>query len=392
MNRHLILLLGLLFGAGGARAEPFLPQRPDQVLERLPVGLTEVVSRGLPRRQAELAGRSDDPEASVALAWEYVRLGRSEADPRYYGYARAALAAWWDQPRPPPEVLLVRATLRQNRHEFAAALADLDSLLEQRPGNAQAWLTRAVVLGVRGRPRAALDSCLPLSRLADRLLAATCIGHALSLQGRADQAYRLIREALVASPAARPGDRLWALTVLAETAVRQGWNEVAERHFLQALALGERDVYLLTVYADFLLDRGQPERVRELLVGETRIDSLLLRLAIATRRLGQEDWRTLADEFADRLAAVRRRGEVSHLGDGARFLLALRDRPEAALELAQANWRLQREPADALLLLRVAVEAGQPRAALPVRDWLAASGLRDVRLAEWLPALPEPDR
>lgn len=391
MNRYLILLLSLLFGAGIGQAEPFLPQQPDQVLERLPVGLMDAVSRELPRRQAELAGRSDDPETSVALAWEYVRLGRREADPRYYGYARAALSAWWDQPRPPPEVLLVRATLRQNRHDFAAALADLDSLLEQQPGNAQAWLTRAVILGVQGKPRAGLDSCIPLTRLVDRLLAATCIGHALSLQGRAEQAYRLIREALTASSAAEPGDRLWALTVLAEIAVRQGRHEAAGRHFRQALALGERDVYLLTAYADFLLDRGQADRVHELLADEVRVDPLLLRLAMAKRQLGLEDWRSLTDEFATRLAAVRRRGETSHPGDGARFLLELGDQPEAALELAQANWRLQREPGDALLLLQSAFEAGQPRAALPVRDWLAASGLRDVRLAEWLSALPESD-
>jgi hypothetical protein len=244
-----------------------------------------------------------------------------------------------------------------------------------------------MVLAVQGKPRAALDSCIPLIHLADRLLAATCMGHALSLQGRAEQAYRLIREGLADARSAEPGNRLWALTTLAEIAARQGWNDVAERYFQQALALGERDVYLLTVYADFLLDQEQPEPVGELLADETRIDALLLRLAMAKRRLGREDWRSLADEYAVRLDAVSRRGEISHLGDGARYWLLLRDQPEAALELAQSNWRVQREPRDALLLLRTAVEAGHPQVALPVRDWLAASGLQDVRLVEWIDSL-----
>jgi predicted Zn-dependent protease len=391
MNRYLILMVSLLFGMGAARAEPYLPQQPDQVLEHLPSGSTANLIRKLRERQERLAGKSADPAHAAALAREFIELGRREADPRYYGYARAALSAWWDQPQPPAEVLLLRATLRQNRHEFAAALADLDSLLGRQPGNAQGWLTRAVILAVQGRPRAALDSCIPLTRLVDRLLAATCMGHALSLQGRAEQAYRLIREGLADAPSAEPGNRLWALTTLAEIALRQGWNDAAERHFQQALALGERDVYLLTIYADFLLDRDQPERVGELLADETRIDALLLRLAMAKRRLGLEDWRSLADEYAARLDAVRRRDGNGHPGDGARFLLALRDRPEAALELASTNWRLQREPNDALLLLRAALAAGRPDAALPVRNWLAVSGLEDARLAELLDHLPEAD-
>ena len=62
----------------------------------------------------------------------------------------------------------------------------------------------------------------------------------------------------------------------------------------------------------------------------------------------------------------------------ARFLLA--GDPEAALRLAQANWASQREPWDARVLLAAALAAGQPQAAAPVLEWMAATGIEDVAL------------
>ena len=100
-----------------------------------------------------VAGSRTEPEnidLAVHLARLYIELGRAEADPRYYGYAQAALLPWWDRPAPPPDILLLRATLRQSQHDFPGALADLSQVLDQDPRNAQAWLTRAVILRVTG--------------------------------------------------------------------------------------------------------------------------------------------------------------------------------------------------------------------------------------------------
>jgi hypothetical protein len=62
-----------------------------------------------------------------------------------------------------------------------------------------------------------------------------------------------------------------------------------------------------------------------------------------------------------------------------------------ALPLAQTNWAEQREPADALLLLQAALATRQPKAAQPVLQWLAQSGIESVLLqplATQLKALP----
>ena len=82
----------------------------------------------------------------------YVALGRSEGDPRYDGYAQAALAPWWDLAEPPVPVLILRATLEQRRHDFDAALADLERVLARQPRHPQALLTKATILEVQGKP------------------------------------------------------------------------------------------------------------------------------------------------------------------------------------------------------------------------------------------------
>lgn len=377
-------LLGVVLGlAGPALAAPFVPAAPDQVLERLPLAATDSRTRELQGLRRQLAERPNDLELALRVARRNLEIGRAEADPRYYGYVQAALAPWWNQNPPPPEVLLLRAVLRQNRHDFDGALADLRQVLAVQPRHPQAWLTQAVVRQVQGEPVEALRSCLALRRLANSLLFNTCLSGALGRNGQAEFAYNGLRRALENAPEADVEDRLWAMTVLAETAEQRGDARAAETHFRDALALGRRDVYLLGAYADFLLDRGRPAEARELLEDEQRADGLLLRLALAERRLDDPAWQRHADLLEARFAAARQRGDGTHVASEARLRLELRQQPREALELAQRNWAQgQREPQDARLLLEAALAAGQPQAAREVLDWLTRIRLEDQRLAE----------
>ena len=364
-------------------AAPFIPVDPNQVLEKLPLAAVDPQTRELQGLRRQLATRPDDLKLALRVARRNLEIGHAEADPRYYGYAQAALAPWWDRNPPPPEVLLLRAMLRQNRHDFDGALADLRQVLQANPRHAQAWLTQAVIQQVQGEPAAALRSCLALRRLTGSLLFNACWGGAASRGGQAEAAYRGLSQALAGSPDADPVERQWALTVLAEIAEQRGDAPAAETHFRDALALGRRDVYLLGAYADFLLDRNRPAEARELLKDEQRADGLLLRLALAERRLDDPAWQRHADLLEARFAAARQRGDSTHVASEARLRLELRQQPQEALELAQRNWAQgQREPQDARLLLEAALAAGQPQAAREVLDWLTRIRLEDERLAE----------
>ncbi|MEE4376041.1 MAG: hypothetical protein V2J55_00815 [Candidatus Competibacteraceae bacterium] len=361
-------------------AAPFVPQEDSQVLERLlyPADTPEV--RELRQWRAELSRQPHNLDLALRLAWGYVAQGRAEADPRYYGYAQAVLEPWWQQP--PVPVLLLRATLRQNRHDFQGALNDFAAVLEIQPRNAQAWLNRAVILGVQGDYRSALRSCLPLSRLSTQLLASACAGSILSVNGQAQTGYRLLQDALDNSASADKREQLWAITILAETAARLGRVRAAEQHFQEAFRLDLRDAYLLNAYADFLLDQNRPEEVRNLFQNDTRPDAFLLRLALAEQRIGSPETKAYQQQLADRIQAIRMRGDSTHLNTEARFTLHLLDRPAEALQLALRNWTVQREPTDARLVLEAALAADDPKAARPVLDWLAETGLEDVHLAQ----------
>jgi Tfp pilus assembly protein PilF len=381
------LLLAAVPVAGSA--EPHVPDDDAAILERLPAARDPRV-RVLALAQERLAEQPDDLNRALSVASGYLALGRSEGDPRYDGYAQAALAPWWDLAEPPLPVLILRATLEQRRHDFEAALADLEHVLARAPGHPQALLTKATILGVQGQPVQALASCAQLAGGVEVLIEAACAASARGLTGGARRSYRLLEDALRRSPGAEPVLQVWAHTILGELAEQLGEVAAAEKHFRAALSLEQRDPYLLGAYADFLLDRDRPGEVRDLLEDESRIDPLLLRLALAERRLGAAALGEHVALLQARFDAARRRGDSVHLREEARFTLHLLDRPGAALELARRNWASQREPADARLLLEAALAADDPAAARPVLDWLDRTGLEDARMAALARRLAEP--
>lgn len=366
-----LVLLCPMIAVEGA---PRVPTDPGLVLERVP--------RGGDPRVAELAARlaADPGDLAIAagLAERYAALARATQDSRYAGYAQAALAPWWDAPEPPLRVLVLRGLLRQHRHDFAGALADLDRAAAIAPGNPQVWLVRAAVLQVLGRPTEALASCRKLRRLALPVVVAVCEADAAARMGQAAVA-RVVLEDVIGDGAEVPPElRAWAWSTLAEIAAALGRPADAERAFRAAVAADPGDAYAANAYADFLLDQGRPTEVAALVGDDLRNDGKLLRLALAEQALGDPGYAARADELRSRFAAGRLRGDAVSQREEARFLLA--GDPEAALRLARANWANQREPWDARVLLAAALAAGQPQAAAPVLEWMAATGIEDVAL------------
>jgi hypothetical protein len=198
--------------------------------------------------------------------------------------------------------------------------------------------------------------------------------------GQAPAAATALRAALAQQPGASAEARLWVLTRLAETEERRGAFPAAESAFRAALALGLPDVYLQAAYADFLLDRGRPAEVLALLKDRGRADVLLLRLALAAKAAGDASGPGHARALAARFAAASQRGDASHQKEESRFVLAIQGDTARALRLAQQNFSVQKEPADARILLEAALAARQPAAAQPALDWMAASGIQSVAL------------
>ena len=282
---------------------------------------------------------------------------------------------------PPVEILVVRALLRQYRHEFDAALADLAQAAERDPANAEIWSWRSAILLVQADYAGARAACDRLAPLASALLATSCNAIIDERSGKAALAYAELSKALARRRDADPEMKLWIETRLAETALQLGSDALAEGHFKAGLALGVTDGYILGAYADFLLDHSRPAEVVPLLRDWERSDILLLRLALAEQAARLPSAAAHIAMLQERFAASAMRGDKLHQQEEARFHLYLLGDARGALRLAAENYRLQREPRDARILLEAALAAKDAGAAQPALDWLRASGYEDARYA-----------
>lgn len=371
------LFLGIF--ASAAISAPYVPADDATVLERLPLRPNDPAAAELRKLQASAAARPDDPATAAALARRYFELAMAQGDPRYVGYAEGALRSW-RAGEAPAEVLFVRGLLKQYRHDFQGALRDLESALRLDPALIGAHSWRAAIFMVRADYRAARDECRALEPLASELIATGCRAAVDGTTGKAQAAYDDLIAALQRRGDAAPEIRLWVLTRLAELAWRLDQLEAAEGHFRDALSLGLRDDFLLAAYADFLLEQGRPKAVVELLAQWGQSDNLLLRLALAARRLGLAEAQKHEQALGERFAAAALRGERLHLAEEARFRLELKGDAKGALAAAAENWNSQREPRDAAVLLAAALAAGDPMAAAPALRWLEESGFESAQL------------
>jgi tetratricopeptide (TPR) repeat protein len=376
---HLVCGLLALPASLTACAQPaaYRPTDDARIVETLPAASDPAV-RALKALRVQLATHPEDLRLTLDVARRNIELARRDADPRYLGRAEALLAPWLAR-RPDADLFVLQATILQSNHRFDAAATMLDRALALAPGNAQAWLTRVTIEQVRGRYTEARGACTQLAHLVDPGFALACYAGVMSLTGSGAAAYRVL-EQRAASDAAADWERAGLRVSLAELATRLGRRDEARRWFQAALAESP-DAYTRAAFADFLLDAHEDKAVLDLLAGSERADPLLLRLAEAARRSRDAPDAPLVASLQARFDAARARGEAVHLREESRFRLRLLGDAQGALVLAQRNWAVQREPADARVLLEAALAANDRRAAQPVIDWLRETRLEDVVLA-----------
>ena len=389
------MALAVVLGwAGSAQAAPRVPSDDSQVVETLPA--VAGWSREQRQLRRALVQRPHDEKIAILAARSYLDLAREQGDARYAGYAMGALQAWAAvaPAEVPPAVLVMRATVAQFLHDFDGAEATLKVALEKQPANAQAWITLATVLRVRGRYSESDAACRSLSKVGPLLYGTACLAENAGLRGEHAAARKVFQELLADPELQGPrqaGTRQWLWTSVAEVEELAGRPAAAEAAYQQALQ-AERSGYLLLVYSDFLLSQKRAADVPALLAHEARSDAVLLRLAIAARQMNpgvmtsnppaqgadSQDARELQARFT--AAALRPGSTQLHAREEGLFALDVQDDAARALVLARANVALQREPIDLLLFARAAVAANNPTARKEVKAIMVQTGLRDRRV------------
>lgn len=377
--RACVAAWGMTLGLAGVAAQaalPSVPQSDAEVIETLRDRPLSDAERAWRKLRAQARAHPGDVTLATQVAWQAVRWARQDGDVRWLGQAQAALAPWWAMAAPPYEVRLLRATILQSTHDFDAALKDLRALVQQQPMQAQAWLTLASVLQVTGRYEDVPAACAGVSSAGAKVPAQACEAEWMSMTGRSDEAQAIL-QGLASSV---PRDmRAYLGVVQAELAERLGQAGRAEALYRTVL-LTESDSYAEVAYADFLLDQGRATEVIERLQGRERNDALLLRLAEAYAMTRHSAADRAIQALRARFAAAHERGDSVHRREEARFTLRLLKQANRALVLALQNWQVQKEPADARILLEAARAAKRPDAALAAKAFMTKWAWRDVRL------------
>lgn len=372
--------VGGLLALGGLgptlHAAPYTPTHDTQVIERLPFRAGDTTSRELATLRAAVAQAPTDPQPAAELAHRYFDLALAKGDPRYVGYADALVGRFASHMT--PAMLVMRGMIRQFRHDFAPALDDFASALAQDPDLAGAHAWRGAIYLVQADYTRATQECEALQKLQRPVLYGGCKGLTLAYTGQLDAGYATLQQALALT--SDEGHRLWLHTRLGEVAAWQGKNDVAQQHYRQALALGMDDGYLLAAWSDFLLDQGRAAEVVQLLSKWEASDGPLLRLAEAETRLRLPAAAAHVQALDDRFAAAKLRGDTTHRAEEARFQLRLRGNARQAVVLAAQNYKVQKEPRDARILLEAAWAAQDRAAAREVLAWLQRSGFQGAPL------------
>ena len=361
-----------------AQATPRTPFDDAAVIEKLPFRAGDTRVRELGELRARARKVPGDEAAGVALAQAYFEMAQARGDPRYVGYADAVVSQF--NQHPSAGLLVMRGMLRQYRHDFDEALVDFAAALALDPERADAHAWRGAIYLVGAKYDNARKECAALLELQRPVLHGGCTGLVQAYTGQLTSAHATLQYVLTL--ARHDDQRRWLLTRLGEVAAWLGQNAQAERHYRGALALGQDDGYLLAAWADFLLDNKRAAEVVQLLAAWEASDPLLLRLAEAETLLQIPQARAHVQALDDRFASAKLRGDTTHRAEEARFQLRLRKNTALAVQLAAANYQVQKEPRDLRVLLESARAARDPAAAKPGRDWLLSTGFEDARLQE----------
>jgi tetratricopeptide (TPR) repeat protein len=377
---HWALVMLVLSLADYAYAKPYVPASENQIIY---VFETPEELSTINKLREKLKVNPGNYEILNRIIVLYLKLGREKSDPRYFGYAEALLTPYLKNDNLPETIVIHWADILQHQHRFDEALLVLNEMAKNKSSQSQVYLMRAIIYLSQGDYKMALNNCKSLISRASNLLTISCVSQVKSLTGKLQPSFDLLEDTIKRSHNSEIEERVWALTILADMAIRIGDFFAAEKYYLQGWKLNSKDYYILANYTDLLLKKKQYKRVISLLGEYTYVDSLLLRLAIASRKSGSLKGEKYVTQLESIYKLSELRGEKTHLRDHARFYFEIKNNIKKAYYIAKLNSNNQKDPEDVKLLLKIYLKySHNTDDAIP--EWVFRLMFEDVELTEIL--------
>lgn len=348
MNRFLLILLVL---CAPLNAAPHTPQSNDEIIAHWAAPKNDAL------QSIKTASRlqPNDPATIVALANTYLAQASQPGQSRFYGLAQAALKPLIEKNTSDKNVWLAWAQVQQHQHNFIVAQDAIAKVLQADPANITANLLAARIYVIQDKALAARNACLKLLGSADLLTVTACSLEANSYLHPDDlkNTYQQLSDLIQREGLPNDERATWLIQLLADLAMRNKDPATAATWLAQRLT--NASVNYLAQWADVQLALNNSQAVLDHLTEIVNAapemdDSLLLRLALAEKKIGkQTQWQA---QLTERVNLREQRQDSLHASELALYYLDIAPNAQKALYWAKTNFANTREYNDKNLLAR----------------------------------------
>lgn len=331
-------------------------------------------------------------DAALAYARAVFTLGLTEGDLRWFGSAKAALTPWWQATDLPADGFFLRGLVKQGFHAFDAGLQDIQQAIAKAPRRAEFWSWRFALHLLLADMAAARQDTEEMARLFGPQEAQVYRAVLLYRTGQPQPAIGLLNTAIRAAQFQDPSSQVWLGFHLGEAHRVAGQPDQALAVWGKQLQASPQSHLLRLSLSELLNQQGQYRQARAVATAahaatSSMTDALLMQALLASRGLKDADEARLASQMDARLKSQALRQEALIERPKLIYQIAYGQNLAAGLALSIENWRLQKEPPDAVLFAQAALALGQARAAEPVVLWAEKTGYTDPQLTPLLQQL-----
>lgn len=331
-------------------------------------------------------------DAALAYARAVFTLGLTEGDLRWFGSAKAALTPWWQATDLPADGFFLRGLVKQGFHAFDAGLQDIQQAIAKAPRRAEFWSWQFALHLLLADMAAARQDTEEMARLFGPQEAQVYRAVLLYRTGQPQPAIGLLNTAIRAAQFQDPSSQVWLGFHLGEAHRVAGQPDQALAVWDKQLQASPQSHLLRLSLSELLNQQGQYRQARAVATAahaatSSMTDALLMQALLASRGLKDADEARLASQMDARLKSQALRQESLIERPKLIYQIAYGQDLAAGLALSIENWRLQKEPPDAVLFAQAALALGQARAAEPVVLWAEKTGYTDPQLTPILQQL-----